>query len=162
MISESSFFFFTYVPTSPFAPHPAEPTPPIDSPSPHFAPQSTQLTSAPFSPGAIVFLTVDKVTNPLRAPHSGKAVGPDGVRPGVVKTCAPQSCGVLHWLFNLSLRLQRVPVMWKTSCLVTIPKIPHPRNMKDSRPVAWPAHSWAHSSLPTSPTWVTKPSLSSC
>ena len=50
--------------------------------------------------------------------HLGKEVGPDGVSPRVLKTCAPQLCGVFHHVFSMNLSLQRFPVMWRTSCLV--------------------------------------------
>ena len=43
--------------------------------------------------------------------HSGKAAGPDGVFPRVLKACALQLCVVLSQVFSLSLHLQRVPVL---------------------------------------------------
>ncbi|KAL0187591.1 hypothetical protein M9458_014690, partial [Cirrhinus mrigala] len=60
--------------------------------------------------------------------------------PRVLKDCALQLSGVLHHVFNLSLSLQRVPVMWKTSCLVPVPKTPRPSDLKDYRPVALTSH----------------------
>ncbi|KAI4903481.1 hypothetical protein NFI96_006181 [Prochilodus magdalenae] len=69
-----------------------------------------------------------------------KAVGPDGVPPRVLKACATQLCGVLQHVFNMSLCLQRVPVMWKTSCIVPVPKTPRPSDIKDYRPVALTSH----------------------
>ncbi len=50
----------------------------------------------------------------------GKAVGLDSNR--VLKACAALLCGVLQYIFNLGLSLERVPVLWKTSCLVPVPK----------------------------------------
>ncbi|KAI4885338.1 hypothetical protein NFI96_001847 [Prochilodus magdalenae] len=35
---------------------------------------------------------------------------------------------------------QRVPVMWKTSCIVPMPKTPRPSDIKDYRPVALTSH----------------------
>ncbi|KAI4894909.1 hypothetical protein NFI96_007437 [Prochilodus magdalenae] len=35
---------------------------------------------------------------------------------------------------------QRVPVMWKTSCIVPVPKTPRPSDIKDYRPVALTSH----------------------
>ena len=72
--------------------------------------------------------------------HSGTAAGPDGVLPRVLKACAPQLCGVLSQVFNLSLHLQRVPVLWKTSCLVPVPKTLRPSGPQDYRPVALTSH----------------------
>ncbi|KAI4887110.1 hypothetical protein NFI96_003146 [Prochilodus magdalenae] len=69
-----------------------------------------------------------------------KAAGPDGVPPRVLKACATQLCGVLQHVFNMSLCLQRVPVMWKTSCIVPVPKTPRPSDIKDYRPVALTSH----------------------
>lgn len=87
-----------------------------------------------------VCLTSEQVRRQLRRLHSNKAAGPDGVRPGVLKACASQLCGVLHHIFNLSLSLQRVPVLWKTSCIVPVPKTPRPSNSRDYRPVALTSH----------------------
>ena len=39
-------------------------------------------------------------------------------------------------IFNLSLRLGKVPELWKTSCLVPVPKTPHPKDFNSYRPVA--------------------------
>ncbi len=72
--------------------------------------------------------------------HSGKAAGPDGVSPRVLKACATQLCGVLQHVFSMSMSLQRVPVLWKTSCLVPVPKTPRPCGSKDYRPVALTSH----------------------
>ncbi|KAL6463079.1 hypothetical protein MHYP_G00274700 [Metynnis hypsauchen] len=66
--------------------------------------------------------------------HTSKAAGPDGVHPRVLKACASQLCGVLQHVFNMS--LQRVPMMWKTSCIVPVPKTPRPSDAKDYRPFA--------------------------
>ena len=54
----------------------------------------------------------------------------------MVISCAPQLCGVLSQVFNLSLHLQRVPVLWKTSCLVPVPKTPRPSGPQDYRLMA--------------------------
>ena len=40
----------------------------------------------------------------------------------------------------MSLSLQRVHVLWKTSCLVPVPKTPRPSGSKDYRPVALTSH----------------------
>ena len=36
---------------------------------------------------------------------AGKAAGPDGVSPQVLRACAEQLCGVLHYVFDMSLSL---------------------------------------------------------
>ena len=56
----------------------------------------------------------------------------------MLKACALQLCGA-H-IFNMSLSLQRVPVLWKTSCLVPVPKTLCPSGSKDYRPVTLTFH----------------------
>ncbi|CAI5648894.1 unnamed protein product [Oreochromis niloticus] len=92
----------------------------------------------PDTPPPPITFTQYQVEMQMRRLHSGKSAGPDGVSPPVLKACAPQLCGVFHKLFMLS--LQRVPVMWKTSCLVPIPKTPRPSGPQDYRPVALTSH----------------------
>ncbi|TWW73515.1 RNA-directed DNA polymerase from mobile element jockey [Takifugu flavidus] len=43
-------------------------------------------------------------------------------------------------MFNLSLRLGRAPQLWKTSCIVPVPKTPHPKELNSYRPVALMSH----------------------
>ncbi len=69
-----------------------------------------------------------------------KAVGPDDISPRLLKTCSTELCGILTHLFNLSLSLQKVPRLWKTSCLVPVPKRTHPTHHNDYRPVALTSH----------------------
>ncbi|KAL0147202.1 hypothetical protein M9458_057492, partial [Cirrhinus mrigala] len=52
-----------------------------------------------------------------------------------------QLCGVLLRIFNLSLSIKKVPVLWKTSCLVPVPKKARPNAPSDYRPVALTSHS---------------------
>jgi hypothetical protein len=80
------------------------------------------------------------VKRELERLHQGKAAGPDGISPRVLRVCADQLCGILQRLFNLSLSLERVPVLWKTSCLVPVPKKAHPTVLNDFRPVALTSH----------------------
>ena len=46
-----------------------------------------------------------------------KAIVSDGISSRVLKDCADQLCGVVMYIFNRSLTLERVPVLWKTSFL---------------------------------------------
>ena len=46
----------------------------------------------------------------------------------------------LQHIFNLSLQLGKVPALWKTSCLIPVPKKPHPSVLNDFRPVAITSH----------------------
>ena len=67
-----------------------------------------------------------------------KAAGPDGISPRVLKASVGQLRGFLQ--HHLSLSQGRVPVMWKTSCLVPVPKKPSPSVLNDYRPVALTSH----------------------
>ena len=71
-----------------------------------------------------------------------KAAGADGVSPRALKICTDQLCGSLQPLFNLSLSWEKIPVLWKTCCLVPIP----PKNLiqsslNDYRPVTLMSHT---------------------
>ncbi|MBN3318476.1 RTJK polymerase, partial [Atractosteus spatula] len=91
-------------------------------------------------PQARLTITADQVKKELKRLHEGKATGPDNICPRVLRACADQLSGVLQRLFNLSLRLERVPVLWKTSCLVPVPKKGRPSVLNDYRPVALTSH----------------------
>ncbi|KAI4875880.1 hypothetical protein NFI96_009457 [Prochilodus magdalenae] len=43
-------------------------------------------------------------------------------------------------MFNMSLKLRRVPQLWKTSCVVPVPKTQHPKDLNSYRPVALTSH----------------------
>ncbi|KAI4888458.1 hypothetical protein NFI96_007525 [Prochilodus magdalenae] len=43
-------------------------------------------------------------------------------------------------MFNMSLKLGRVPQLWKTSCVVPVPKTQHPKDLNSYRPVALTSH----------------------
>ncbi|TKS65807.1 putative RNA-directed DNA polymerase from transposon BS [Collichthys lucidus] len=50
-------------------------------------------------------------------------------------------CSVfLRRSFNLSLSLEKVPALWKTSCVVPVPKTPRPKEPNHFRPVALTSH----------------------
>ncbi|KAI4903415.1 hypothetical protein NFI96_026292 [Prochilodus magdalenae] len=76
----------------------------------------------------------------LRRLHPRKAAGPDRVCPRMLKACAAQLGEPLQHVFNLSLRLGRVPATWKTTCLIPVPKKAHPKELNDYRPVALTSH----------------------
>ncbi|KAI4902682.1 hypothetical protein NFI96_031745, partial [Prochilodus magdalenae] len=72
--------------------------------------------------------------------HLPQAAGPDRVRPRLLKSCAAELGAPLQHIFNLSLRLGRVPTLWKTSGLVPVPKKERPSGLNDFRPVALTSH----------------------
>ena len=76
----------------------------------------------------------------MRRTKARKATGPDGINSRLLKDCADQLCGVFLHIFNLSLSLERVPLLWKTSCVVPVPKNAHPREPCHFRPLALTSH----------------------
>ena len=66
----------------------------------------------------------------------GKASGPDHLSPKVLKLCARQLSSIFCIIFNSSIRLCRIPVLWKTSKIVPVPKSSSINQMNDLRPVA--------------------------
>ena len=135
-------------PTPPLPPLPglltnaASSPPPLPlSNTPEMLPAQSPLFSPPTPPATppMTFHTA-QVKMMLYRLKPGKAVGPDDISPRLLKTCSSELCGILTHLFNLSLRLQKVPRLWKTSCLVPVPKKTHPTNHNDYRPVALTSH----------------------
>ncbi|KAJ8347806.1 hypothetical protein SKAU_G00263950 [Synaphobranchus kaupii] len=82
--------------------------------------------------------TADQVRWELGSLLPGKVAGPDGVSPSVLKTCASQLQGVFQLIFNMSMRLERVPELCKTYCLVPVLKKGNSSAPNDYRPL-WPS-----------------------
>ena len=53
-----------------------------------------------------------------------------------LKTCAVQLSHVLNYIFNMSLKAQHVPEIWKDAVIVPVPKSSCPKTLSDFRPVA--------------------------
>ncbi|TWW54745.1 hypothetical protein D4764_0240700 [Takifugu flavidus] len=94
----------------------------------------------PTPPCSSLSLTPHQVRKALKKNRARKATGPDGISSRLLKSCADQLCGIFCHTFNLSLRLGRVPQLWKTSCIVPVPKTPHPKELNSYRPVALTSH----------------------
>ncbi|TWW73111.1 hypothetical protein D4764_15G0005050 [Takifugu flavidus] len=94
---------------------------------------------SPIPPTGLSF-TSGQVRRELERLNQRKAAGPDGISPRVLRNCSRQLCGILQHLFNQSLHLQRIPVLWKTSCLVPVPKKTHPVAPTDYRPIVLTSH----------------------
>ena len=67
---------------------------------------------------------------------SGKAPGPDGLKPKTLKVCAEELSYIFTYIFNLSIFSTSIPVCWKTSSVIPIPKKNKVSSMNDLRPVA--------------------------
>ncbi|KAI3351397.1 hypothetical protein L3Q82_020212, partial [Scortum barcoo] len=95
-------------------------------------------TPGPLNCGAF---GLDQVrTQLLKKIKARKAKGPDGISSRLLRDCADQLCQVVCYIFNLSLSLERVPVLWKTSCVVPVPKTSRPKEPNHFRPVALTSH----------------------
>ncbi|XP_078794428.1 uncharacterized protein LOC144988179 [Oryzias latipes] len=94
----------------------------------------------PTHPPTPLCLTLNQVRMELRRTKTRKATGPDNITSRLLRECADQLCVVMLFIFNMSLRLEKVPVIWRTSCLVPVPKVPRPTEPNHFRPVALTSH----------------------
>lgn len=65
-----------------------------------------------------------------------KAAGPDGICGHTLRHCADQLSEVFTVLFQMCAGSGYLPQLWKTSTIIPVPKINHPRDFNDFRPVA--------------------------
>ncbi len=77
---------------------------------------ASRRSRAPIPLGPMHFVTLFP---PLAMPL---AVGPDGIQGRVLRACTFQLAGVFTDIFNLSLSLSVVPLCFKKSTIVPIPK----------------------------------------
>nr|XP_046269413.1 interferon-inducible GTPase 5-like [Scatophagus argus] len=88
-----------------------------------------------------ITISSDAVRMELSRLHSSKSAGPDGLSPKFLKGCAAQLCDAFQHIFQLSLSIMVVPALWKTTCLVPVPKTSHPNSHSDYIPVALTSHA---------------------
>ena len=65
-----------------------------------------------------------------------KACGPDGLSPKILKICSKELSYIYSIIFNMSLKLCKIPTIWKTSKIIPVPKSNSVKQMNDLRPVA--------------------------
>ena len=65
-----------------------------------------------------------------------KSHGPDCISPKLMKTCASQLAVPFTKIFNLSFSQHKLPLMWRTSEIVPVPKKSKVSTLNDLRPVA--------------------------
>ena len=65
-----------------------------------------------------------------------KSHGPDNISPKLIKTCASQLAVPFTKIFNLSFSQHKLPLMWRTSEIVPVPKKSKVSTLNDLRPVA--------------------------
>ncbi|XP_077458140.1 uncharacterized protein LOC144075198 [Stigmatopora argus] len=121
-----------------FSPAPTPLTPETRSNAPPSFSSSSSSSSSPSSTGLCI--TVDQVIKQLKKIEARKATGPDGLSSRLLRECADQLGIVILHIFYLSLSLQKVPTLWKTSCVVPVPKTAYPREPNHFRPVALTSH----------------------
>ncbi|KAJ0002713.1 hypothetical protein NQD34_007862 [Periophthalmus magnuspinnatus] len=90
-------------------------------------------------PPSLSFSTA-QVRLELKKIRPRKAAGPDGISSRLLKSCADELCGVMEHVFNMSLKLRVVPQLWKTSCVVPVPKMLQAKELSSFRPVALTSH----------------------
>ena len=78
---------------------------------------------------------MDEVLRQLQRMTPNKAAELEGIKPNILKHCAEQ-LSILCVIFNQSLARCKIPPMWKTSCVVPVPKNSPVRSVNDLRPVA--------------------------
>ena len=74
-----------------------------------------------------------KVFNSLKL---NKSHGPDNVTPKLLKTCSSQLAVPFTEIFNSSIRQHKLPLIWRTSEIVPVPKRQKVSTLNDLRPVA--------------------------
>ncbi|KAI4882319.1 hypothetical protein NFI96_002583 [Prochilodus magdalenae] len=83
-----------------------------------------------------LILAADEVRRALMRVSTRKAAGPDGIPGWELKACASQLATTFTDIFNLSLAQSTVPVCFKTTTIIPIPKNSIITSMKDYRPIA--------------------------
>ena len=67
---------------------------------------------------------------------TNKACGPDGLTGRVLKSCARELSFIYTYIFNMSLYMNIIPDIWKTSKITPVPKSNSIKQMNDLRPIA--------------------------
>ena len=83
-----------------------------------------------------VKITEEDVIKCLKAIKPNKASGPDNIGGNVLKLCRESLAKILCNIFQQSLDNVKIPVLWKTSEIIPIPKKASPSCNNDYRPVA--------------------------
>ena len=83
-----------------------------------------------------IVVTREETLRVLSEITPGKACGPDKVAGKILKFCRFCLCDILSTLYQQSVNSHLIPLIWKTSEIVPVPKIKNPIEMNDFRPVA--------------------------
>ena len=85
---------------------------------------------------ATIVMSNSDVLAALKKAKPGKSCGPDKISANVVKHCRYELLSPMQTLFQRSLDECTVPLLWKTSEVVPVPKVKLPQVKNDLRPVA--------------------------
>jgi hypothetical protein len=81
-------------------------------------------------------ITINDVRKAFSSIKIKKACGPDGLLGIVLKECREQLSPTFCHLYELSLNSHVIPLIWKTSNIIPVPKKANPVALNDYRPVA--------------------------
>ena len=107
-----------------------------------FNSQSAPLEGAVTSTTALddnpeeLYCTEDEVCEMLLSLDISKSNGPDGISARMLKFTAASIAPSICQLFNLSMKLGKIPSTWKVSHIVRIPKSPAVHDPKNYRPIS--------------------------
>ena len=82
-----------------------------------------------------IVITEEEVYKVLKSINTHKAAGPDELRGWLVKNCNSSLLNIICIIYNLSLCLCRMPVIWKLGKIILVGKKPLPEVDNDLRPV---------------------------
>ena len=83
-----------------------------------------------------IHITMEDVTDQIKALDVNKAFGPDLISPRFLKEGGPVIAETLFVLFNMSLQLRKVPKLWKMANVVPIHKKESTSEINNYRPVS--------------------------
>ena len=81
-------------------------------------------------------ISLEEVRRELKKVNPRKATGPDKVTARLLKIYSNELCEIFYLIYNKSLKLGRVPNLWKTSTIIPVPKKANASELNDYKPVA--------------------------
>ena len=77
-----------------------------------------------------VFKSLSTISRPKTSP------GPDDTPYWLFKHFAVELTPVITYILNLTLALGKPPTLWKRAVITRVPKVPHPKELSDFRPIS--------------------------
>ena len=94
-----------------------------------------RLEDGRLNDGKIVFDEIE-IKQAFERINERRASGPDGIKGKLLKICSNELSSIYTYIFNLSLCMNQIPLIWKTSKIIPIPKKDKVMTMNGLRPVA--------------------------